>query len=185
MFLAKKHDYGYFIVPTHYHAYQDNVFKGMPFYAKEEEYYKLQSLLRKRGYPKFIESDLLQISSALTDSYDLIYLSNIIECLVFHELQQYSYGNYTFENFVERDFITIILKEILPHLKEEGTILLDYRANMWKEDASDFLFNNPCFEVFEIPAKFPAIYSDFKDGETDLVLTYKPSKTNNILDYLN
>lgn len=186
MYECKKSGFdGDFIVPKHQHAYRENVVKGMPFYANEKEYYKLQALLRKREFPKFYEADILSLSKIMCDDYDVIYLSNIIECLVCIELSGYPFSpGYGAEDNAEEKYIFKIAKEVMPHLREDGVILFDYRPNNSKNSATDLLFRNDFFEVNEIESKYPAtdIYNRCED--TDLVLTYRPKKAGNILDLL-
>ncbi|HAB66272.1 MAG TPA: hypothetical protein DCE23_02790 [Firmicutes bacterium] len=187
MYECKKHGFdGNFVIPNHRNSTKCNVIKGMPFYSSPEEYYKLQSLLKKREYPKYYEVDLLELSSVVTDSYDVIYLSNIVECLVSSEMRMY-YGftpGYNSENMVEERYIFDIARQVMPRLRENGEILYSYRPNSSKEYSTDVLYRNDYFDVTEVDCKYPPSSDYNKTYDTDLVLTYKPSKSGNILDCL-
>lgn len=175
---------GNFIVPKNKHSYMENIIKGMPFYANKEEYYKLQSTLRKREYPTFKQADVRTFGEVFNDKYDIIYLSNIIECLVCEALSGYYMPSYGAEDRLEERYIFELIKQVLPKLREDGLILLDYRPNSSKDAATDLLFNNDYFEVTEIASKYPPSDDYRKCSDTDLVLTYCPKKTGNILDLL-
>lgn len=49
-------------------------------YFDEQNYYKLQKVLNKKDYPKFISADVSYFEYYIKDNYDFISLSNIIEC---------------------------------------------------------------------------------------------------------
>lgn len=174
---------GSFVVPDHPHAYRENIEKGMPFYANEEEYYKLQRMLRNRPFPKFYEADVLSLGEIMCDKYDFIYLSNIIECLVCVELSCYPFSpGYGTEDRTEERYIFKMAKEVMPFLKDNGVILFDYRPNSSASSANDLLFQNNYFDVDEIECKYPPTDNYRRCDDTDLVLTYRPKKTGNILD---
>ncbi len=181
-------DYGNFVIKDSKHVYPQNIKRGMPFYESEEEYYKLQAILKRRRLPQFYEADILALKDVIKSKYDILYLSNIIECLVCEEIMKYgsfmpSYGT---EDRVEESFIFKICEQVLPLLKTEGIILLDYRPNRSKAESTDLLFNNDYFEATEIPAKFPpyAKEDQVTENDTDLVLTYNPQKVGNILNLI-
>lgn len=178
--MCKKEGYERFVYPKHWTSLAENIVKGMPFYANEEEYYKLQSLLRSRKYPKFIESDIFHLGEVVDDSYDIAYLSNILSSFVSLALRTYPYVTLSLKNMLEKKFVLRILKEIMPILRENGSILMDYRPNRSVEEGPDWLYNNDYFDVTSVSSK------RFLEGNvnTDLVLTYKPKEKGNILDIL-
>jgi len=54
--------------------------KNMLPYLSEENFNILKKKINKKDYPKFIETDASYFEYSITDSYDFISLSNIIEC---------------------------------------------------------------------------------------------------------
>lgn len=190
-FAITKYGYGSFVLPTDCNNLYDVIYKGMLFYADEKEYYKLQYLLLKKGFPRFEEIDLLKFSQAFkNDSFDLIYLSNIIECLVAEHMGDFvshmffpnSMLVYAEENRIEHFYLQEVEKQIIGSLKDTGTVMVSYRPNSYLTDSSDYLFSNSSFEVNEIPAK---VYLDLmKENyypDKDLVLTYKHQKKGKFL----
>lgn len=183
MFEAQKTGFLFLTVPEHNSNELYNIKSGMPFYKNKEEYYKLQRKLRERDYPRFIESDLLSLKEKLSSSYDIIYLSNIIECLVHLELRNYYMGDANLENYHERDITEKVMQQVLPFLEENGTILVSYRANRDYSYCLDWLYNNDFFDVYSIPSKYPQGFGGWNSGDTDLVLTYRPKKTGKIVQF--
>lgn len=151
-----------------------NIQRGMPFYKSKEEYYKLQSKLKDRGYPKFYEADILSISELLDTKYDIIYLSNIIECLVCQELYKLYHPSYYYENIFEKEKTEQILEVLLPFLKKDGIILLNYRPN--NASADDWLATSDLINVSPIPCKYPPTEAYNRQDDVDMVFTYKPNK---------
>lgn len=176
MFDVQKYGYGNLICPYSEFALMENVFKGMPFYNNEGEYYKLQSILRKNGYPNFTDCDILHLKDSLSKSYDIIYLSNIIEGLVCDKLREFPYAPYGTENYIEYELAGNIIKSLEPHLNNNGVILLDYSPNRSKTERGDWFFNNDIFKVDEVPCKLPPNVHRDTTAYTDLVLTYRPKK---------
>lgn len=157
----------------------EHIKRGMPFYQSEEEYFKLQRLLRKRAFPKFYEADVRDLGKVLTSNYDIVYLSNIIECLVCTELYKLYYPSPSIEEDFEHEFTREILNSLKSLLRDDTTIMLDYRPNRSLDQSCDWLFNNPSFVVHEISSKYPPNPSLGQSEYTDLVLTYKPKKSEN------
>lgn len=179
---AKRKNFGQFMVLGMSINELETVQNGMPFYSDEKEYYVLQGLLQNRKYPTFYEADLAMLSDVLVGQYDILYLSNIVECMVVDILNQLPFASSSTENWVESDVIRKIGPHIFKLLKEDGTVVVDYRANKGMEDSNDLLFNNDYFEITEIPCKMEPDKSNKHDPtDTDLVLTYKPSKTGSFL----
>ncbi len=182
MFEARKRGYYYLISFEHDSSKTENIEKGMPFYIDEAEYYKLQAMLRTREYPNFIESDILALKEKLASKYDIIYLSNIIESIISDRVRRYMFVS---ENTVEREVVQDIMSQVMPSLKEDGTILVTYRPNRDLQISHDWLFNNEFFQVDLVDSKFPPDEEDYKKSkDTDMVLTYRPSKTGDILKEL-
>ncbi len=180
MYEAKKNGYKYLTVPEHCSNELLNIKSGMPFYASEEEYYKLQAKLRKREYPTFIESDVMELKEKLKSSYDIIYLSNIVECIVNLRLRNVPFV-YGLENTVEREVAEKVMKQVLPFLNENGTVLVSYRSNKNLYISTDWFYNNEFFEPHLIQRKLRPDYDCWRTEDTDIVLTYMPKKSGNIL----
>lgn len=158
---------GCFVFPDDERFLPSIVKKGMPFYQSKECYYELQGLLRKREYPHFVESDISSLETALTSSYDLMYLSNILSCNVAKRLQKYIFGSRGLEDEFEKVEYEKIMQTIIPCLNENGIVLFDYRYNAKKEEQSDWLYNSD-FDCTSIEAKDSGY-----EGDTDLILTLK------------
>ena len=148
----------------------------------KEEYYKLQTIIRKRNLPTIHELDISSLSKIVKSDFDIVYLSNIIECMICRELDKYPFG--ACENLVEQEVIKKTLKEVMPLLRDDGTVLVDYRSNTNRIYSTDYLFCNDFFDVTEFESKFPPDVSLGKYAHTDLALTYKPKRKGNILDHL-
>lgn len=154
---------------------------GMPFYQSEEEYYQLQKLLRCREFPKFYEADIQNLKDVLTSSYDVLYLSNILECLVACECIKGYYPFMSSSFYLEQEYrnekkmTQLVLDAVLPLLNEKGTILLSYRPNVCLEQ-DDWLYCNEYFDVHEVPSKLPPKNDCLRNETTDLVLTFRPKK---------
>lgn len=170
--LLAEHQYGDLICLGKGTNFKEHILKGMPFYANEEEYYKLKEILKKKGFPNFYELDISSFSESLNMTYDIVYLSNIIKGLVCYIVQNEDIYSPIFENIVEQAETQRILKNLYPLLKKKGMFLVDYRPNCKKSDSTDFMFNNPYFKVDEISSKY---FID-KEVKTDLVLTYSPKE---------
>lgn len=183
MFEAQKKGFKFLTYPEHNSNELYNIKSGMPFYKNKEEYYKLQRKLRERDYPRFIESDLLALKEKLSSTYDIIYLSNIIEYLVCLELRKYYMGNINIENHHEKDITKKVMRQVLPFLEDNGTILVSYRMNRDYNCSKDWLYNNDFFDVDVIPSKFPPNFYSRNSGDTDLVLTYRPKKTGKTVQF--
>lgn len=149
---------------------------GMPFYSSEEEYYKLQKILKNRKFPKFIQMDLLELNNFFDVTYDVIYLSNIIESVI-SKKTNFSSIDSDKEAKIEKEVIARICPEVIRKLNKGGVVLLSYRSNSNFMLSTDWLYNNEFFDVHIIPSKI-AVYDDdgFEEPDTDLVLTYKPNK---------
>lgn len=144
----------------------------MPFYANEEEYNKLKDILKKSGFPNFYELDISTFNGTLENRYNIVYLSNIIEGIVCYIVKNEIFCDPFLENITEQAELQRILKSFYPILKKNGMFLVDYRPNVNRYDAIDYMFNNPYFNAHEIASK----YLVDKKPEKDLVLTYKPKE---------
>lgn len=183
IYLFRKNGYGNFICPGHKHSKKENVLRGMPFYANEEEFYKLKSMLSKKEFPKFYFRDVCNLSELVKDEYDIVYLSNIIECMVCEEVSSYAPFYHVNEDSVELDKITMVSREVMKMLKSDGTLLMSYRPNTNLDYSRDLLYNNDYFEAKTVPCKIlPTGNESYgRDLDTDIVLTYRPSKKGNFL----
>lgn len=137
---------------------------GMPFYQNQKAYEKLRQKLLEKEYPPFIQSDIRELHNHLSTSFDVIDLSNIIECLVLEELYQmgYSTADYIEQNKIEKKWIAFIESSIDPYLRFGGRMLLNYRENV---DVSEGDLNDPLFayQTHVIPSKNTYAY-DTKDA---------------------
>lgn len=168
-----------FITPSYISNHLNIVKSGMPFYAIKEEYYKLQSKLKNREFPKFIEADLLELWQVLDNQYDIIYLSNIIECLVYEKCKKYYRAgiNRSVENRVEKEYLKKVVSGIVNKLNNNGIMMMSYRSNSNLKFSTDHLYNNDYFDVTSVFAKVVSYdETGFEEPDTDLVLTYKPSE---------
>lgn len=183
LLLCANKQYGNYFCPTAT-MWNDiaKIKQGIPFYMNKEEYYKLQDMLRGREFPKFYELDILHKPVTLKQKYDILYLSNIME----HEVAQLCYEmNLAGFPFSEIEFEIDVLMNLLPNvyalLKKDGTALMGYRNNRKEMEQSDLFYNNTFFEVTSFAAKLEK--QEEWQGDTDLALTYTPSKNGRIDDY--
>ncbi len=173
-----------------YHS-KDIIKRGMPFYANKEEYYKLQDILRKREYPSFTQTDVLNLKECFVDQYDIVYLSNIIENMAYDRCVQiarerawrlFDAVNVScLDGAEEKAFKEIVDKmceQVIPLLTSDGVAVMDYRQNKNCTQADDIIFTNDYFDISEISSKnLGDPESRFSYANKDLVLTYRPSKT--------
>lgn len=176
MYVFNKKGFGSFILPTASYNRIETIQNGMPFYYEEAEYYKLQSILRKRDYPTFKNCDIFDLAKSFTSKYDIVYLSNIIETMVASEISNYPFASFSTEDLIESELLEEVEKNIYQLGKNNGTIMLSYRPNFTIEDSTDLLYNCVLFKPTEIPKK--AINSSEPEDaiQTDIVLIYKLPK---------
>lgn len=170
--LLAEHQYGDLICLGKGIDIKEHILQGMPFYASEEEYNKLKAILKKKNFPNFYELDISSFCGSLNITYDIVYLSNIIEGLVCYITRGQMFSGPMLENIIEQSELRRILSNLYSLLKKNGIFLIDYRPNCTKESSTDYMFNNPYFKVDEIPSKY---FID-KEVEKDLVLTYSPKE---------
>lgn len=177
MYEFNKKGYGNFILPTSYMNKIEMIQNGMPFYSEEAEYYKLQSLLRKRNYPTFKNCDVFDLPKAFKTKYDIVYLSNILETITACEIQNYPFASFSTEDRIESELLEKTENSIYKVGRENGTIMLSYRANNTIANSTDLLYNCVLYDTTEIPSKNKDTSRDENLAKTDIVLTYKlPSK---------
>lgn len=178
MFTARRKGFTWLINPSHIANEHLNMKSGLPFYADEKEYYNLQAKLRARPYPCFIESDVLELKEKLVSMYDIIYLSNMLECIIFDRQEASPWFG---EGETEKEVVYEVLDQVMSSLKEEGIVLVTYRPNTDLVLSDDWLFNNEFFDVDLIRSKFPPEFDNYrKCKRTDMVLTYRPKKTGDV-----
>lgn len=177
MFRVKTNGYGNFVSPSNIYNNMTSVVQGMPFYKSKKEYYILKQKLLSRDFPLFEEVDLASIKNKVSDKYDILYLSNIVECMVRSELNTYYLMSFSLEDDVEMKKAQLICQQVEPLVKKDGVVLFSYRANSSRNTATDYLYNNELFDVHILPAKILP-YDDFcfEVDDVDLALTYKPNE---------
>ncbi len=181
MYEFNKKGYGNFVYPNSYCHNPEMIQNGMPFYLEESEYYKLQTILRHRDYPEFKNCDVFDLAKAFPNKYDIVYLSNILETIVASEVQSYPFASFSTEDRIESELLEKAENTIYKVGRENGTIMLSYRANSTISDSTDLFYNCVLFEANEIPRKYKDNLSHDDKPSTDIVLTYKlPSKRMNI-----
>ncbi len=178
MYEYNKKGYGNFIVPTSYCNHVPMIKTGMPFYAEEAEYYKLQALLRQRDYPLFNSCDVFDIASTFTSKYDIIYLSNILESMVASTMQSYPYSSFGLEDHIESELLERAENSIFKAGHKNSTVMLSYRSNDTIDNSTDLFYNCVLFDAHEIPCKNKEEKNDEHQFDTDIVLTYKLTKKN-------
>ncbi len=183
MYEANRCGFGNLVSIEDYRNKLSLITKGMPFYANEREYYKLQAKLRRMDFPNFTESDILKLGDYINTKHDVVYLSNIVSCLVYRKLTSYFIPSCYNEDITERQVVRDVLTSVLPLIKDDGIILLDYRPNRDKS-VEDWLYIEDAFDVTEVPSKYPPTGEYNKYAHTDLVLTFRPKKDRDILKHL-
>lgn len=180
MYQVRKGDYGKFVAPSNKKYSYDNILSGMPFYQSEEEYYKLQALLRKRKFPEFFESDIKDLGNTLTSTYDIAYLSNILEHSIAVKQEKLYYDPfcpsiyYEEHEKLEKSETIEVLDTITPHLREDGIVLLGYRSN--NSDNFLWMYSGEMLDVDTISSKYRPDYINGRTDDVDMVLTYKPKR---------
>ena len=166
--------YGNFVAPNNFYNSLMIVVRGMPFYNMRNEYLILKSKLLKMEFPSFKEVDIANIKSEIDVKYDILYLSNIIECMVRNELERSYFMNLSLEDEIEKEKYKLVMEQVRHLLNKKGQILLGYRTNTRIEEATDFLYHNDALEVRAISSKvLPYDELGFEASDVDLVLTYK------------
>lgn len=166
--------YGNFVAPNNFYNSLMSVVRGMPFYNMRNEYLILKSKLLKMEFPSFKEVDIANIKSEIDVKYDILYLSNIIECMVRNELERSYFMNLSLEDEIEKEKYKLVMEQVRHLLNKKGQILLGYRTNTRIEEATDFLYHNDDLEVRAISSKvLPYDELGFEASDVDLVLTYK------------
>ncbi|MBE6152834.1 MAG: hypothetical protein E7166_01215 [Firmicutes bacterium] len=116
-----------------------NIKNKTPYYIKEN-YYTLKKILTKKDYPKFIETDISYFEYSIKDNYDIISLSNIIEC-----------NQQPFDDVLERklytdeEWIEYIKTVIYKQLNSNGKILV-FQTIDWNSEQ----YVNEGFEKYTI-----------------------------------
>lgn len=170
--LLEEKKYGDLIALRNNARNKEQIVRGMPFYANEEEYNKLKDILKKYGFPNFYELDISTFDGTFDTAYNIVYLSNIIEGIICYIVKNEIFCGHLLENITERSELQRILNNLYPLLKKNGIFLVDYRPNVTRYDATDYMFNNSYFNVHEVPSKFCLD----NRAEKDLILTYKPQE---------
>ena len=166
--------FGNFVAPNNFYNSLMSVVRGMPFYNMRNEYLILKSKLLKMEFPSFKEVDIANIKSEIDVKYDILYLSNIIECMVRNELERSYFMNLSLEDEIEKEKYKLVMEQVRHLLNKKGQILLGYRTNTRIEEATDFLYHNDDLEVRAISSKvLPYDELGFEASDVDLVLTYK------------
>lgn len=179
MYEARKNDFGRLCAPLQERHLFYNIVSGLPFYKTKNGYYKLQALLRKRDYPDFYESDILDLGKNLVSSYDIVYLSNIFGSNLAEKLEGMGIFNNIFTNKIianslQKRTLRKVFASVDPHVNEGGIVLLNYRRNSSVDLEKDWLTNNDLIELAEVDSKYPP--GSYWDTETDIVYTYRPRK---------
>lgn len=176
---VKEKGYGNFIGPYQYANHIDVVQKGMPFYCYKTEFYKLKNILKSRKLPNFFEVDLLNLKNVIENKYDILYLSNIIECMVRENMiTRYGRrGDLEKENELEEEIINKIGSDLVHTIKTNGIVLVSYRPNSNLRYSKDLLYNFEYFKVNNVSSKVSPYDDDYiEQSDVDMVLTYKPSE---------
>ena len=137
----------------------NNLIKTVPFYNKMQ-YKKLKKILENSDYPKFICKDLFYLNEALDNNnlFDIIYLSNIIDCQNNDFDCEYPFHDYDMWIY----FIENILSK---YLNKDGKILVDYKLICNGELEKNELYNYKNFEMYKVKSQHP--------NEKSAVLVYK------------
>lgn len=149
----------------------DHVKTIAPYYQSDQAYQNLRMKMQKQKEIEFYQGDIYDICTSLTKKYDRIDLSNIVECKVCTQIWQYVYQYYGLEDQIEEVEIQTIMDKVVPHLKEDGQMLVDYRLHLdsyYGIDAcTDLLFNTQQFDVHTLDS--------VTDGKS-AILVYKKGK---------
>lgn len=127
--------------------------RRMPIYQDDDAYSKLREQLEEKPRPTFYRKDLYDLPKVLTKKYDVIDLSNIIECHVSQRYQQMHF--LTSEEQLEQEEIHFIEEQLVPCLTENGKIIVDYRLHPGEnfENCNDLLFQSSLFDRYLVPSR--------------------------------
>ena len=125
---------------------------GLPFYSDNNEYKKLKNKLKK---PKFINTDLYDITNVLDEYFDVIDLSNIISTDICNNMYDDIYSD------VDINWENVLKNIISKHLNKNGSMIVDYTYDT--NDKSGFCILESAKE-YKIKSK---------NNSTDSVFIYK------------
>ncbi len=171
--------FGNFIFPYQSMNHLDVVQRGMPFYSSEEEYNKLKEILINRQMPMFYQVDIKDLEQVLVNKYDVLYLSNIIECIVRKEIQDAGIKDFDSKKIdeIQRRVIDRLGSNIVSAIRGNGIVLMSYRPNSTLKYSNDLLYNFEYFNVGTVWSKVLPYDDDFlEQSDVDLVVTYKPEE---------
>ena len=131
---------------------------GSPFYENKNNYAELQRRLVDVEKPRFFETDLLRIKSVLDDSYDVVYLSNIIFRLGLSK-----------KNTSELEYFKKVLEQLKGHLNDNCKIMANYYCNIRKEQVG---FDMDSMEKISFLSKYLPYDDDFFETDSDVAMIY-------------
>ena len=135
---------------------------GSPYYENKEGYLKLQDRIRDVETPNFIETDLLDISSVLKDSYDIMYISNIIYRLAISN-----------DDANELMYYKKVLNQLKGKLNDNGKVMANYYCNAKLEDVG---FEDSSLEKISFRSKYLPYDDEFFDVDSDVAMIYTHKK---------
>lgn len=141
---------------------EDDIKRECLFYSIPESYKILKRKLLKESFYEVTFSDIRELK--LSDSFDIIDLSNIISSMIIESFYNEIY-DYSLEE-LSRKYIEFIDKQILPFVNHNGNILVDYQIG--KGRCIDKLyFNSDKYTSHKIESK--------KQNNLDIILKYRKS----------
>lgn len=170
-----------------YQRYHEIYFRDKLFFSSEEEldrekYKNYLPYLMKENYQilrnktnlskvSFIETNVLDLDKILTESYDLIYFSNI-----FSRIEMLSFYN---DSYIKN--LYKFMKGILEHVNENGVVMLDYLYSYNKKDFFDF--SKKYAHHIQFPVRMFKCQSQMTYQEVDSVVEFSASKKDTMVCY--
>ena len=131
---------------------------GSPFYENKENYEKLKDRVISAPKPIFYETDIVDIQSLLKNSYDVVYLSNILFRL-----------GLSSNSPSEISIFKEILSKLRGNLNDNCRIMVNYYFNNHKENVG---FDYESIKKISFISKYLPYDDDFLDIDTDVALVY-------------
>lgn len=170
----KRNGLGNFLFKSFSYYTWDMALRCAPFYTSKANYMELKSRLMSIKEPNFYHMDVRNISN-ISEKYDLVYLSNIIECLIYELIRAKHRDLYSDNLDIEKAITDEIVDAVTTILNTDGEMMLNYRVNVRPNMVKGYLFSNPKFKLHKITSKYLPYDDDYGEcADTDLFLTYKP-----------
>lgn len=157
---------------------------GLTSYTDQEVYNILSNYVKTAKIPEFYESDLGKIKPVLNKinkEYDIVYLSNIIS-QDRNVMKNRAYSLIDMETY--NDYVFSILRDLMPFLNTEFTIIVDYfYGDSIDRNCERLLDSQALLDIFNIKSYFYPVkqnsntnYFDIFEGYKDVAVVLRSAK---------